>query len=34
VRQAVSDKIDLVAADEEAGYQKLSQTFAYEHVDH
>jgi ISXO2 transposase-like protein/transposase-like zinc ribbon protein len=34
VRQAVSEKVDLVATDEGAGYQKLSQAFPHEHVDH
>ena len=34
VRQAVSEKVDLVATDEGAGYQKPSQAFSHEHVDH
>jgi transposase-like protein len=34
VRNAVSDKVSLVATDEAAGYQKLSQAFPHEHVDH
>jgi transposase-like protein len=34
VRNAVSDKVSLVATDEAAGYQKLHQAFPHEHVDH
>jgi hypothetical protein len=34
VRKAVSEKVDLVATDEAAGYQKLHQAFPDEHVDH
>jgi transposase-like protein len=34
VRNAISDKVSLVATDEAAGYQKLSQAFPHEHVDH
>jgi transposase-like protein len=34
VRKAVSEKVDLVATDEAAGYQKLYQAFPHEHVDH
>jgi transposase-like protein len=34
VRNAVSDKVSLVATDEAAGYQKLSQAYPHQHVDH
>jgi hypothetical protein len=34
VRQAVSDKVDLVATDENASYQKLGQSFPHDTVDH
>lgn len=34
VRRAVSEKVDLVATDEGAGYQKLYQAFRHETVDH
>ena len=34
VRNAVSDKVRLVATDEAAGYQKLHQAFPHETVDH
>ena len=34
VRQMVSEKVDLVATDEGAGYQKLDQAFPHETVDH
>jgi ribosomal protein L37AE/L43A len=34
VRKAVSEKVDLVATDEGAGYQKLYQAFPHEHVAH
>ena len=34
VRQMVSEKVDLVATDEGAGYQKLYQAFPHKTVDH
>jgi len=34
VRQAVSEKVDLIATDEGAGYQKLHQAFRHGTVDH
>ena len=34
VREAVSDKVSLVATDESAGYQKLRQAFPHDTVDH
>lgn len=34
VRKMVSEKVDLVATDEGAGYQKLSQAFPHDTVDH
>jgi transposase-like protein len=34
VRNAVSDKVSLVATDEGAGYQKLHQAFPHDTVDH
>ena len=34
VRQMVSEKVDLVATDEGAGYQKLYQAFTHDTVDH
>ena len=34
VRQMVSEKVDLVATDEGAGYQKLRQAFPHDTVDH
>jgi transposase-like protein len=34
VRKAVSEKVDLVATDEAAGYQHLNQLFPHETVDH
>jgi len=34
VRNAVSDKVSLVATDEAAGYQKLQQAFPHERFDH
>lgn len=34
VRQMVSEKVDLVATDEGAGYKKLYQAFPHKTVDH
>jgi hypothetical protein len=34
VRKAVSDRVSLVATDESAGYQKLSQAFPHGTVEH
>ena len=34
VREAVSDRVSLVATDEGAGYQKLHQVFPHDTVDH
>jgi transposase-like protein len=34
VRQMVSEKVDLVATDESAGYHKLYQAFPHKTVDH
>jgi hypothetical protein len=34
VRNAVSDKVSLLAIDEAAGYQKLHQALPHQHVDH